>query len=421
MTYRKKILKNGLSLVTINGLSPNATTISAYVRAGFRFDPLGKPGLAHFCEHLTFSKTKNFPNSKAIAEAIEKYGGWHGAFTWLEHQSHNIRIPKERTQEGIEMLLECLFESIITDSNVGNEKGVVAEEILRNRSDPSRAIWDYVWFPLLFQGTSLARPYSGTKKDIFSMSKSDVVKFIENRFTPSNTVLFVAGDVDDKKIAEVIDKKLIKARPSLDKPISKIETRRKNRVKVHQDESYYQASVIVGVETVGFDSKDKYALDILQKILAGYFGSNLIQTLKDKGGLIYDWESFSDHIAETGYLLFKASCAPENIENVLSIVLKEFTRINKGRLNDSEINVAKGFITGSILANTETGQDYIDWYGLQELLSPENVLSIQEKIDIYKNVSKEDIFRVAKKYFSKDKILVGAIGKVKEDRILNLL
>jgi len=85
MIYQKTKLKNGLTLVTITGISTNAVAISAYIRAGFRFDPVSKPGLAHFTEHMLFNGTKSFPNPRAVAQAVEKYGGWHDAFTRIEH------------------------------------------------------------------------------------------------------------------------------------------------------------------------------------------------------------------------------------------------------------------------------------------------------------------------------------------------
>lgn len=84
------------------------------------------------------------------------------------------------------------------------------------------------------------------------------------------------------------------------------------------------------------------------------------------------------------------------------------------------ILLAKSHLIGSILANTETGQDYIRWYGLQELLTPGRVLSIEDKINLYRKISKDQIREVASKYFGSQNIFLGAIGKTSESSMLSL-
>lgn len=64
MKYKKIALKKGASLIMITGLSTNAVTLAAFIKAGFRFDPTNKPGLAHFTEHMIFDGTESFPSTR---------------------------------------------------------------------------------------------------------------------------------------------------------------------------------------------------------------------------------------------------------------------------------------------------------------------------------------------------------------------
>ena len=67
---------------------------------------------------------------------------------------------------------------------------------------------------------------------------------------------------------------------------------------------------------------------------------------------------------------------------------------------------------GSIYANFETGQDYIEWYGMQELLNSQHVLSIEERVKLYKKISNDKIREIASSYLKKQNIFIGAIGNV---------
>lgn len=422
MKYTTKIFKNGLKLVAITDLFTNAVTITAYIRGGFRFDSKDRHGLSHFTEHIIFNATKSSPKFSNLAQTVERCGGWRSAFTWIEHQEHTVHLPKDNFEDGVELTLRTLFDPLITNVEIKKEKGVVKEEILRNKADPSKAIWDYAWFPLFFQGTNLARPYSGTPDDISMISKSDVKSFISKYFRTENTVVFVAGNIEQAYVQEVVDKYNKKYRSNYKKESTvALAPKIKKYVFVHVDHSYYQTSLAIGIQTVPFNSSLKYVFDILREMLAGYFGAPLIQRLRDKGGLIYTWDSFQDNLSDIGYLLLNVTVAHENVNRVATIILQEFKRFADGKFTSDEVEMAKSHLIGSILINTETGQDYIKWYGLQELLNPQHVLSVKRQLSLYKRITSDEIKYAAAKYFANDNIFIAAIGKITESNLSKLI
>ncbi len=421
MRFKSRVLKNGTTLATITKLPTKAVTISAFIKAGFRFDPIEKPGLAHFTEHMVFNGTKSFPSALQESLALEKIGGWHTAYTWIEHQEHKVHVPKSHFKLGAKLLLETLAEPRIKISDIEKEKGVIREEILKNQSSPSRAIWDYVWLPLFFQNTRLARPYSGTQKDINNIAKNDVSIFLEKYFQPQNTQVLVAGDLEQTFIEQTLAEICQNFTRSIKNPyIGPINLQRKKKLLIYNDSSYHQSSIIIGAETVPYTSEVKYTFNIIREIIAGYFGSNLIQRLRNEGGLIYDWHTFSDTLSETGYLIFNASTAHENVEMVIKIVLEEFQRLASGNVRNEEIEIARNHLIGSILANIETGQDYIEWYGLQLLFTPRRVYSVEKMIKRYQKITIKEIKEALAQYFVRDKLLIGVLGKADEKRLAKL-
>jgi len=132
---QRKKFQNGLRLINITGLPVNSVTISAFIKSGFKYDPGDIPGLAHFTEHMLFNGTKSFPTPVAVAKAVEEYGGWHGAFTWIEHQKHSVHVPETRFREGLKLLMETISSPIIKEDEIELERGVIIEEILSNKAD----------------------------------------------------------------------------------------------------------------------------------------------------------------------------------------------------------------------------------------------------------------------------------------------
>ncbi|MCL4415141.1 MAG: insulinase family protein [Patescibacteria group bacterium] len=425
LKYHSEKLVNELQLCLIKGFSSRAITITAFIKAGFRSEPPKYHGISHFAEHMAFNGSKNFPSSKIEAEAVEKYGGWHMGYTWIEDQQHMVSIPKENFSIGLEVLLDSIYAPLNNASDIEKEKGVIREEILKNMSDPSYCIWNKVWLPLFFQNTSLGRPYYGEEKDIKRISKRVLDTFVQEKFRPENTILLVAGDCDMGKLKSLVLKKIENLKIKKNK-ISRSDNNRliikhNKKILVYNDSSYYKTSIVVGIPSVPFSHKDRHALNIIRDLLGGYFGSKIVQILKDEGGLIYDWNTYHDNLTDSGYLVFSTSTAHENVYKVIKIILKEFERISEGEISRKEIEVAKGHLIGSIATNVEKGQDYVEWYGIQELLNPKNVLSIEEVINIYKKISTEDIRSIGVKYFSKEKVLVGVLGRADKFKIERLL
>lgn len=415
MDSTKVKLENGSSLVLINLPGIKSVTVSAFIRAGFKYDPPGKPGLAHFTEHMLFDGTKKYPSPKQLSWTIERYGGWHYAFTWVEHQIHTLHLPKDYLDIGIEVLLDMLVNPLIDEKEIEREKGMVKEEILRNRSDSEKAVLDYAWQPLFFKGTSLARPYSGEEQDIDRITKNDVNKFIETHFLANSTVFLVAGDFDQLKVKELFEFNTKDySRKERQQNIGTV-SNSKERVKVYPYTTE-QASIVIGIKGVPFKNKDKYKLELVKDLLAGYYGSRLPQRLREEGGLIYKWNTWQDNFSDTGYLIFRSSIALQNTDQFIKIVLEEFGKLTKIPISEEELAIAKGHIAGDLFCNIQTGLDFTNWYGLQELLG-EEMLSLEGQAGIYKKISSEELLDTAKKYFRKENIYIAIAGDIDSKKI----
>lgn len=421
MKYQKRLLANGSPLILLQIPSSSSVTISAYIKAGYRFDPSDKPGLAHFVEHMLFTGTKKYPSHRDLALAIEKHGGFHMAFTWIDYQNHYIRLPREKFHFGAEILLDTLFQSLIHRNEVEKEKEIVKKEILRNLSDSEKAVWNYVWLPHFFQGTVLSHPYSGTQKDVEKFTRNDVIDYIHSHFQPNSIVYFVAGDVEIKETEEMMNAQMEKYSLGFKNvPLPLVKRKTIKRVSVRMYPSDY-VSLIVAIPTVSIYSSDRHVLELLRNILSRDFGASLPEKLRSHGGLVYTNSSYNDNLFDTGYFLFQTATWKKNVTKVLKIILEEFQRIADGKIDEKEIDTAKNNLIGRLLSNIETGSDYIDWYALQELYALNPVLHIQDQIDIYRDIPKKDILAGARKYFLNDQIYIAAYGNIQQKEIEKLL
>ncbi|CAE7724662.1 Ide, partial [Symbiodinium necroappetens] len=79
--YRALTLGNGMRVLLAS--DPDAVTASSAlsVHVGFYSDPEDIPGLAHFCEHMLFLGTKEYPEENSFESFLVANSGSQNAFT----------------------------------------------------------------------------------------------------------------------------------------------------------------------------------------------------------------------------------------------------------------------------------------------------------------------------------------------------
>lgn len=421
MKYSRNKLSNGSSLVHIYLPYSPSVTVSAYIKAGFRSDPVNKPGLAHFTEHMLFTGSKKFPSHSKLATEIEKFGGWHYAYTWIDYQQHEICLPFQYAPEGIEILLDTVFYSLIRKIEIKKEKEVIKKEIMRYSDDIERFLYYYVWFPLFFQGTKLASPCIGTEAQIDTYTNKDIRDHIKTNFVSNNIVFLVSGNISRQQTIDLFEKCIPKNKTSKIVNVEqKVLLQKKHRILVTPYKSE-QVAITVGIQTVSMSDPARHIFAIIKNILSRDFGASIPTKLRDKGGLVYSLFSLQDSLLDSGYMVFMTLTSKQNVLSVIKVILNELDRIAKGDFSQSELEIAKSNLIGSLQIGLETNYALLHWYGSQELITPRDIIHPQEQIKIYSKINQNDIVDLARSYFAKDKIYIGVLGDAKQQDVETLL
>ena len=109
----KGVLPNGLTYyVKSNSTPKNRAELMMVVKAGSVEEDNDQQGLAHFCEHMSFNGTKNFPKNDLIKyfESIGmEFGPEINAFTSFDETEYMLKIPLDKeayVQKGLQVLYD---------------------------------------------------------------------------------------------------------------------------------------------------------------------------------------------------------------------------------------------------------------------------------------------------------------------------
>ena len=189
--------KNGLRYIIVNTDCENNAHISVNVYAGSRDEDNSNKGISHFLEHMLFKGTKNYPTTKKLTWEIEKYGGDFNAYTSLDHTKYHIDIPNKYINKAVDILYEIINESLLEEKEIKKEIKVILNEKRISEGDESDVCIDKL-LKLSIKGINT--DILGNYNNIKNINRGELIKYLEEYYTPENMILTLVGNNINKNI-----------------------------------------------------------------------------------------------------------------------------------------------------------------------------------------------------------------------------
>ena len=410
MVYHKKILQNGLRVITVPMASFESATVLVMVGAGSRYETRKNNGISHFLEHMAFKGTEKRPSALDISTLIDGIGGEFNAFTSKETTGYYVKSSAGQFELCLDVLSDMLQHSKLEQAEIDKEKGVILEEINLYEDMPVRKIGD-IYEKLLYGDTPMGWDIAGEKDVIRGLNREDFVEYMSNLYSAGNIVLVVAGGVQVKQVEEAAKKYFGEMKKFDTKGYSKVlEKQDKPELLLKQKETE-QMHIAIGFRTVPVNHPDRFALSVLSSILGGGMSSRLFHEVREKRGLAYYVRTTSDHFVDAGSLVTTSGLDPKRVEEGIKVIIEEYKKFADGKagITPPEFKKAKEYLKGHFVLELEDSRSVAGFYSSQELLEKEllNPDQLLEKID---KVTVEEVEEAARKYFKNSGMNMAGIG-----------
>ncbi len=415
MQFQKKILPNGLRILTIPMPSFESATVLVMVAAGSRYETKKNNGISHFLEHMAFKGTEKRPSAMDISSLIDGMGGEFNAFTGKETTGYYIKSAKDHVETSLDVLSDMLQNSKLDPVEIDKERGVITEEINLYEDMPARKIGD-VYEQLLYGDTPMGWDVAGEKANIQSITREDFQSYMGSLYSASNMTVVVAGGIDQDSVVQKVEKyfgNMPTFTPMKHEAVVENQTKPEFLIKHKQTE---QIHIALGVRTVSIDSDRRYPLSVLSAILGGGMSSRLFHEVREKRGLAYYVRTSADEYADAGSLVSVAGIDPKRVTEAVEVMMAEYQKVAAGKmdLRDEELRKAKEFLKGHFVLDLEDSRSVASFYAHEELLE-KSVENPDEVIDQIEKVTKEEVEALGKDFFVGKGLNLALIGNF-EDR-----
>lgn len=400
-------LDNGLNVILHQDKSTPIVAVTVLYHVGSKNEDPNRTGFAHFFEHLLFEGSENIGRGEYM-KMVSSNGGILNANTSFDRTFYFEILPSNQLELGLWMEAERMLHAKIDEVGVETQREVVKEEYRQSFENRPYGSFLMEMFGRAFE----KHPYQwvpiGSLEHLNQAKIEEFRDFYKTWYVPNNATLSIAGDFDIKQAKAWINKYFSDipkgtreiVRPTVVEPVKNKEIR---------DTIYDNVqlpAVMMGYHTPAQGTDDAYAVEMLAQILSQGNSSRMQKSIVDEQQKALFVGAFPFPTEDPGLsLMFGIANMGVPVNELEDAINKEIEKVQNELISEEEFQKMKNQIENDMISKNakiegiaENLANYHVYYGDANLINTE--------IDRYMKVTREDLKRVANKYFRTDNRVV---------------
>lgn len=452
--YTEYDLPNGIHVILHEEHSTPIVAVSVLYHVGSKNENTERTGFAHFFEHLLFEGSEHIGRGE-YSKIVEQNGGTLNANTSQDRTYYYEILPSNQLELGLWLESERMLHAKVENKGIETQRSVVKEE-KRQRVD-NQPYGGFI--SEMFKRAFPSHPYRwvpiGSMEHLDAAKEQDYVQFYQDFYVPANATISIAGDLNiettkkwiadyfgsmpkgqainlyrdllaspdaafsakyglsksefntkdlskstSKKAMAVVNKMM--ATPTVIRRTTPDSEPIKGVITDTIYDNIQLSAIFMGYKIPDQRHKDSYALEFMNEVLSGGNSSRINKNLVEGKQIASYASSFNYGLEDGGMNIFLALA---NQEVPLVKLQSEFDE----QINEMKTKLISEEEYQSVLNKFE--KRVIDGNatvaGIAENLADNHVYfgsaaRINQMLDNYRLVTREDILRVAKTYLNQD-------------------
>ncbi len=398
-------LDNGCNIFYFDSGDADLVRIE-WIFGNLRFDP-GKPLLNVGVHTMLSDGTANLTAAQ-IADKIDFYGAFLQVDYGYDHSSVTLFSLNKHLQSTLPVIKDIITGSIFPEREletfIRNQRQKLQVSLQKNDFVARRAFNKALYGDTLYGLSADAADYD-------TLKRGDMLRHFDEMYQPSNCTIVVAGKIG-QEIQDLISDSFGQwSNKSFAPDISQPQL-------VSAPEHFYfiekpealQSAIRMGKRTINRHHPDFPALQVLNTVLGGYFGSRLMANIREDKGYTYGIGSGMSSFKHSGALFIATEVGADVCKLAVAEIEKELKLLQDEPIAEEELSLVRNFLMGSLLGSLENvfshadkfknlyfanlGYDYYDRY-----------------VETVKTISATELQRLANEYLNFHQFYKVIVGK----------
>lgn len=174
-------------------------------------------------------------------------------------------------------------------------------------------------------------------------------------------------------------------------------------------DSALQSSIRIGRLLFTRTHPDFVGMQVVAAVLGGYFGSRLMQNLREEHGYTYGVMAAMVNFDREGYLAIATQVAREHRDDALREIYTEIERLRTELISDEELQMVKNMMIGEVLRILD-GPFGIADVTIENIMCDVDNRYTEQNVETIFAITPEEIQRLAVKYLRREDLIETVVG-----------
>ncbi len=402
-----QLLPNGVNLYVLDAADQDLVRIE-WIFANSLYDP--QHPLANMATSgMLLEGTASLP-AAAIAEQVD----FCGAFLQPEYTADHTALSLYTLNKHLpallplvkEVLTDAVFPQKELDTFIRNNKQKLQVSLKKNDFVARRE-----FNSALFNGSRYG--YVPLTDDYDRLDREVLAQVYRHDYVPANCTLLVAGRVTDTVLADITRIFGDEWPGAMHKPVveSPVFNEVENGVHLIERPSALQSAIRLGCRSIQRSHPDFPALQFVNTLLGGYFGSRLMANIREEKGYTYGIGSGLASLRYGSFFTIATEVGVNVTADTLTEIEKELYRLHTEQVAAEELELVRNYMLGAFLGSLENVFSHVDRFKAA-LFSGLDAGYYTYYMDVIRTMTSARVTATARTYLNYDAMVKVVVGKI---------
>lgn len=432
-------LSNGIRVVTEKLSYLRTASFGVWVNVGSAKETKENNGISHMVEHMLFKGTTT-KSARVIADTIAMIGDDVNAFTGKEITCFYGTTTTNNLLTLVQLIADMLLHSNFDPRDIAKEKLIICDEIDMYEDSADDLVHELLQ-QKVFHQQALGYIISGTKTNVRSFTRQQLLDFMKLYYTADKMIISVAGNFDEAELTHALEQEFKDVKAVLPSAIGatfKFKDRKGQcelppyEKKYESDKlPYYvpcfctkhkeneQLHINIAYPSISLRSDETTVFSIFNSMFGGSNNSRLFQKIREDLSLVYSIYSYGSFFERIGLFHIDITVNPSKVITVLSETRKAIDDFLQHDLSLSELNTHKSQVKTEYIMSCESTKARMD-SNAKGLMLKGSVKALDQVVSEIEQVTISDVMEFATKTFRQQEpsmCVVGAEAGIKFSQI----
>jgi predicted Zn-dependent peptidase len=381
------------------------------LRIEFIFDNVAWNAACPLQAFATNSLLQEGTSNYTAAQLAEKFD-YYGAFLQKDYaydQSSVVLYTLTKHLAALlpllrEILTDAIFPQTEIDTFIRNQQQKLRVSLEKNDVLARRSFNQVLFGDTLYGHAPVVEDYA-------HLQRSQLLDYYKKAYQPSNCTMVVSGKVSEntlKSVNATFGSNWEGSTAVVKNEFSFIPGTGKTHFLERPDA--LQSALRLGQLAINRTHSDFPALQVLNTIFGGYFGSRLMANIREDKGYTYGIGSGIASLKDAGYFFIASEVGANVCTATMAEIEKEMKLLRTELVSEGELDLVRNYMLGSLLGSLENAFSHADKFKNTYFFGLDN--SYYERyVQTVRTISPQKLLELANIYLQFDKLEKVIVGK----------